>query len=520
MTDHTDSNIWIKTINIWTGILEQLNYYIDTHVRELFLPVLRQFKSVAYLAELVDYRIKGRVSASVDLTFSITEALPEDFTLSKGIEVQSLSGIRFFTQEDAVLLAGETSVVIKAANKIYVTTATAAISNNGQDQKYELSEEIEDMNITVTIADVQWNKKESLAYSVVDSLDYVAGINGNGKMELRFGDGKNGALPPLGEEIKYTCYKTDGERGNLPSNTITKLITNITIETGEEFKVTNAFGSTGGSDIESVEVVRKNIPLSTRSLYKAVTEDDYRAVAEMASGVAKAGVYYDCGRTILIYISPNGSVNGIASSELLASTQAFMQERIMLTTRVNVKSAGIVSIKQVWNVKIKQGYFNNEQADLIKLALSNFLSINNQLIYGSVERGDLYQVVENLEGVESSRLITLITIPYARPVNHDLQLTWTRETTPESVETVKWSITKVASGYQLLKNGSYIGTYSWGVLNNQGIIIMTPQNNTSAINGSVWEFCTYKYNDNIELAEPSVPISEISDLTINVTGGI
>jgi hypothetical protein len=38
---------------------------------------------------------------------------------------------------------------------------------------------------------------------------------------LKFGDGLNGAIPPLGQTIFGTYKVTEGDLGNLPPNTLT-----------------------------------------------------------------------------------------------------------------------------------------------------------------------------------------------------------------------------------------------------------------------------------------------------------
>lgn len=36
ITDHTESNTWVKGISIWAGVTEMLGYYIDNRARGFF----------------------------------------------------------------------------------------------------------------------------------------------------------------------------------------------------------------------------------------------------------------------------------------------------------------------------------------------------------------------------------------------------------------------------------------------------------------------------------------------------
>jgi hypothetical protein len=44
--------------------------------------------------------------------------------------------------------------------------------------------------------------------------------------------------------------------------------------------------------------------------------------------------------------------------------------------------------------------------------------------------------------------------------------------------------------------------------------------NGNHVAGDQYSFYTYPYNQSIYLQEPSIPAIQLSDLTINVTGGV
>ena len=105
-------------------------------------------------------------------------------------------------------------------------------------------------------------------------LDHITG-------EIRFGNGLNGLIPPLGTgNIRMTRYQTGGgTRGNRPKGAIVQLKTTVPYID----KVTNPEAATGGADAESLESLRDRAPRQLRHNKRAVTLEDYEDLALLAS---------------------------------------------------------------------------------------------------------------------------------------------------------------------------------------------------------------------------------------------
>ncbi len=105
-------------------------------------------------------------------------------------------------------------------------------------------------------------------------LDHITG-------EIRFGNGINGLIPPLGTgNIRMTRYQTGGgTRGNRDPGTIIQLKTTVPYID----KVTNPEATTGGADAESLESLLERAPRQLRHNKRAVTLEDYEDLALLAS---------------------------------------------------------------------------------------------------------------------------------------------------------------------------------------------------------------------------------------------
>jgi predicted phage baseplate assembly protein len=107
----------------------------------------------------------------------------------------------------------------------------------------------------------------------------------DGKRLVRFGDGRQGSRPSTGlDNVVATYRKGLGAGGNLAPGRLTLLATKP-LGVNE---VTNPLASTGGTDPEAPEPLRRHIPLPLRALDRVVSLADYEAFAESHAGIGKA----------------------------------------------------------------------------------------------------------------------------------------------------------------------------------------------------------------------------------------
>ena len=144
-----------------------------------------------------------------------------------------------------------------------------------------------------------------------------------------------------GATIEVSYLGTLGARGNLGPGLVTQVLTPI-YQGGAlaSLAVTNTIPATGGADRESLDQARRQAPAELRSLWKAVTKEDYKALAEGFPGVAKAQVLdtNDC-PTIRYYslqlaIAPRGG--GRPSPLLKEELSIFLEARKVVTVEVNL----------------------------------------------------------------------------------------------------------------------------------------------------------------------------------------
>jgi hypothetical protein len=103
--------------------------------------------------------------------------------------------------------------------------------------------------------------------------------------EIRFGNGRRGAIPPAGAAIRCTYASGGGSADNRPAEAVTQL----EVALAGVDRVTNHEPAAGGADAEPVDRVRVRGPLGLRHGGRAVAAEDYADLAAAASpDVARA----------------------------------------------------------------------------------------------------------------------------------------------------------------------------------------------------------------------------------------
>jgi predicted phage baseplate assembly protein len=100
-----------------------------------------------------------------------------------------------------------------------------------------------------------------------------------------FGDGINGAMPPTGVGNVHARYRRGlGASGNLPAGSLVQMIDSAPGLQG----VTNPLPTTGGADPPGLAQLRQTTAGSLVTFGRAVSADDYAALALQFPGITKA----------------------------------------------------------------------------------------------------------------------------------------------------------------------------------------------------------------------------------------
>lgn len=520
MTDFSENNLYVKLVSVWAGIEEHIGYYVDNAARETFLDTQRKLESGIRMANQFDYRVKGRLPAFATVTFTSSVITTSVINIPAGTKISTNEGIVFETIENVSINVGEQSVDVDAKQWVAVVNSVIGTSDGSPLQKYPLVESAVDKDIVIVVGGTtNFLFVDTFAFSIPDDNVFRPSLNIDNVLEIQFGDGVQGAIPTGSDDIVATYYTSEGEGGNVGGNTIVNIDSSLTLPSGIELTVNNLNPASGGKNSEGLTDIKKNIPLTIRTKDRAVTEQDFIDIANLAPGVESAGVSYDCGNIVDIYIVPEGG--GFPSESLIQSTEDFFNERTPILLGVDVSGAGTLFIEITSNVTALPNYLNSDVKNRVEQNILEFFEPINQQVNGKVIIGDVFEIIENTEGVKNSTINFFNPLPFALPVSPTTSvLNWNRVPLEGSTGIVKWEIKFVTvDEFELKRNGSFVGKYPVDTELNFTEIRFTVIG-TYLVNDT-FTFVTYPYNVQvIELDEASIPATDLSVLSINVTGGV
>jgi len=123
-----------------------------------------------------------------------------------------------------------------------------------------------------------WEVRRDLLNSSPTSREFVVEVETDGAAFIRFGDDRFGSRPASGTTFTATYRVGNGVQGNVGANTLAHIVSNEAAIS--EGGVHNPLPAQGGIEPESIERVRQDAPSAFRTQERAVTMEDYAAVAQ------------------------------------------------------------------------------------------------------------------------------------------------------------------------------------------------------------------------------------------------
>ncbi|WP_405059630.1 putative baseplate assembly protein [Kribbella sp. NBC_01505] len=283
---------------------------------------------------------------------------------------------------------------------------------------------------------VEWTEVDDFAASGPDDrhfrLDAVPGEVSFGPA-IRLADGslrQHGAVPDKGEAVRIRGYATGGGlRGNVPRAAIATLKSSIPFVSAVE----NRVAAQGGTDGESLAEARDRAPILLRTRGRAVTAEDYEALAREAvpeaARVRCITAGGDAGGTVKVLVVPAVAQQGGAISfadlvppvPLLEKLAERLEQVRLIGTRVSVEPPryrGVTVVARlVARPRVDRDRVRTDAVEVLYRFLSPLPgggSDGSGWEFGrSVRSGDVYTVLQAVRGVEAVEDIRLFS---ANPV--------------------------------------------------------------------------------------------------------
>jgi hypothetical protein len=231
-------------------------------------------------------------------------------------------------------------------------------------------------SITLTIPpspDI-WEPQIDLLHSHSDSKEFVAETEDDGTASLRFGDGTFGVQVIPGEVFHARYRVGGGTSGNVGPDSLCRIASDDAVLAGSVITaITNPLPATGGLDPETLDSVRNNAPYAFNTQERAVTSDDYGAMALVVDPTLQQarGTFRWTGswNTVFIAVDPEGAevVDQTQKDQIISGMELYR----MAGHDVDVDAPVYVSLEVVMNVCAKPGYLAADVQQALLQLLSN-----------------------------------------------------------------------------------------------------------------------------------------------------
>jgi Baseplate J-like protein len=261
--------------------------------------------------------------------------------------------------------------------------------------------------LSLRVGGIAWAERPSLFGAAPAERAYTLSTDEQGRLSAVFGDGVRGARLPSGvNNVQATYRKGLGEEGNVAADALTQLMTRpLGLKS-----VSNPLAAEGGTDPETADASRQTIPLTTRTLGRAVSLLDYEDFARAFSGIAKAqamAIQLRGGMTIAITLAaPKGEPLTPSSpvwKNLLAALKAGGDPHVAVTL-LSVKSS---TFRLGLRVKRDPAYEAGAVLAAVEAALRTHFAFDSRQLGQPVQESDVIATAQAVAGVTAVDLTRL-----------------------------------------------------------------------------------------------------------------
>ncbi len=399
-----------------------LSYYQDRVANESFLGTAQNRHSIIHHLRLIGYKLSTAAPASAELTLFIPDTCKEKIIIEKGDAFATRSqkdtpSVRFeYTREQPLTIevkpgTAKTYIGVPVEEGRLVKDEFLGESDGTPNQRFPLAHPRlilrslgqgqkvhRDIILKISLGETQeeWTLQESLAFSQREN-DFMIEIDEQDRATVIFGDDIYGAIPAKSAEIRAFYRVGGGRHGNVPKESI-QTIVNAPQLALQGVTLTNKGPATGGADRESIDHAVMHAPGVFRSLKRAVTAEDYEALALNYKGVGKVRAEATNWNTITLYVAPEGG--GHVSDVLRANLIAYFEDKRPVSTIIEIEDVQYVNIYVTAVVGISRYYSAEDIKEKVQQAVGRLLAFENvdfkQVLYLS----KFYEAIEAIDGVE------------------------------------------------------------------------------------------------------------------------
>lgn len=326
-TDIRQSDAGIVLLELLAQGLDVLSFYQDALANEAYLSTAEQRSTVLKWCQMLNYFPKTSTPAEFLQVFVLSSPQDTNTTIPAGTKVKTVGtasepSVYFETVSDLVIpkkklgdekdLEGNYLYSVKVVQGISVSEELLGTSSGAANQSFTLNyspvilDSIE-VYINEGVGFERWSRVNNFVDSTPTSKHYTVRVTDMDEAVITFGDGVFGKIPHPYENGIFCDYRVGGgTQGNVGANRIILLDSNIAV-IDRTFNPHTALVE--GQEKESLEEIKVNAPVSNKTRWGALTEEDFAEVVKMNFNEVDKAVSYTTGEVmtdINIYVLLKG----------------------------------------------------------------------------------------------------------------------------------------------------------------------------------------------------------------------
>jgi hypothetical protein len=391
---------------------DMLSFKQDQIANEMFIDTVTEVENAFRMCKLIGFAPQPPIAASCMWSATIAAAATTDILIPAPIPVGIVSGNSAITielfqadenneplfDEDIIIPAGEliNTSIIGLEGK---TTRDLFNGNGEVSQTLTLSANPVIYNsVRVYVDGVLWDQVDYFTDSQ-PRREYRLEFDSEWNAYVIFGNNKAGLLPPQNSKIQVVYRVGGGTLGNIVSGYVTyQYQADVS---GADYRVPVIFNNytqgRNGYDGDTIDDIRRKLPLWVKTQDRAVSGADYKILCEQFSTayhgqISKANVTlrnYGCaGNIIDIYLLALGSLNttnGLttdletSSNNLKVDLLEELNDKKMLTDFICLKDGIVLRTEVAIEVTLDKFYrkFQEEIRNRIFEQISQFFALSN-----------------------------------------------------------------------------------------------------------------------------------------------
>jgi hypothetical protein len=263
--------------------------------------------------------------------------------------------------------------------------------------------------VVVQVGQQIWQQVADLSGAGPTDPSYTAGVTESGALQFQFGDGIHGRRLPTGTNNVRVTYRVGiGAAGNLPALSLQAARPNPLVAGATQLLL-----ATGGAAMEPVGSLRDNAPATLLAFDRAVSLDDYAALAlrqpTVQGAVAIAESSAGRSQQVTVVVIP---ADGAQFDLIAPPLTAYLTDQAPPDVAVSVKLYNFHSLQIDASIGVDTGlYVFGLVAAQAQQALINAFSLSARRLGQPIYESDVIGVLEAVPGVVySSCKLTLLPV--------------------------------------------------------------------------------------------------------------